>query len=254
MQETDLLSRLGIPEKAARAYLSLVSAGDATVSELARRAGLHRAECYRFLPFLREKGLAAPMNRGKRTIWRAAPPAALSALRREFDESFDAALSRLSAAYESIGLRAELTHGKGPEAVGKVYLDSVRLTPPGGVYFRFNARRDPSEPPHGSVKEYMRIRKEKAISRMVIIGEEGRKFWAVRDDRDPTREVVSVPAGSGLLDDDISKFIYADRVSVVDHALQETFTIRNARFARFEARVYRLLFKLLKEKEASARG
>ncbi len=247
MDDISLLGRLGVAEKPARAYLALLNAGDASVAELARRAGLHRADCYKALPVLKDLKLAVTLNRGKRTLWRAAPPAALDALRRDFDANFSGALERLTAKHESVGLRAELTHGKGERAVAEVYLDASRLTPVGGSYLRFNARRDPGLLPHSFVPEYRKIRKERSTGRVVIMSEKIRDYWGPKG-VDPTREVVTVPKGFDAFDDNISKFVYADRVSVVDHDLQETFTIRSHRFARFEAKVFRLLFKLLRER------
>ena len=248
MNDISLLARLGVAEKPARAYLALLAAGDASVAELARRADLHRADCYQALPILKDLGLAVTLNRGKRTLWRAAPPAALDALRRDFEVGFTAALERLSARHEATGLRAELTHGKGERAVADVYLDAARLTPVGEAYLRFNARRDPGRLPHSFVPEYRKIRKERATGRVIIMSEKMKAYWGPKG-ADPTREVVTVPKGFDAFDDNISKFIYADRVSVVDHDLQEVFTIRSHRFARFEAKVFRLLFKLLKERE-----
>lgn len=248
MDDISLLARLGVADKPARAYLALLAAGDASVAELARRAGLHRADCYKALPVLKDLKLAVTLNRGKRTLWRAAPPVALDALRRDFDANFSGALERLTAKHESVGLRAELTHAKGARAVGEIYIEAARLTPVGESYLRFNARRDPGLLPHPFIPEYRKVRKERRTGRTVIMSEKMKSFWGPKGE-DPTREVVTVPKGFDAFDDNISKFIYADRVSVVDHDLQETFTIRSHRFARFEAKVFRLLFKLLRERE-----
>ncbi len=50
-----LLSKLGIPEKAAIIYINLLDQGRSSPSQIVMRTGLHRPEVYRYLPILIER-------------------------------------------------------------------------------------------------------------------------------------------------------------------------------------------------------
>lgn len=54
---TELLVEHGVPERGARLYAAACRDGPQTVAELARLAGLHRVEAYRFLRLLESQGL-----------------------------------------------------------------------------------------------------------------------------------------------------------------------------------------------------
>lgn len=48
-----LFERLGISEHGARLYLDLLEHGTSSVSDIAKRTGLHRVEIYRVLPLMK---------------------------------------------------------------------------------------------------------------------------------------------------------------------------------------------------------
>ncbi len=50
-----LLTKLGIPEKAAIIYIDLLDHGRSSPSQIVIRTGLHRPEVYRYLPILTER-------------------------------------------------------------------------------------------------------------------------------------------------------------------------------------------------------
>jgi len=54
---TDLLGRLGLTKNQARLYAILLREGPATIGELAKRSGIHRANAYRIVSHLKNIGL-----------------------------------------------------------------------------------------------------------------------------------------------------------------------------------------------------
>jgi hypothetical protein len=58
--------------------------------------------------------------------------------------------------------------------------------------------------------------------------------------------VVSVPKGFDAFDDNISKIIYGNKVAVIDYDSQVGWVIESERFARYEEKIFKLLFKSLK--------
>ena len=52
-----LFERIGISEKTARIYLTLLEHGTSSIADICKRGVLHRAEVYRAIPYLREERL-----------------------------------------------------------------------------------------------------------------------------------------------------------------------------------------------------
>lgn len=76
---------------------------------------------------------------------------------------------------------------------------------------------------------------------MIITSEKNR----TNDPKNANRDVVAIPEGFDEFDDHISKVIYQDRVTVIDYLSETGFTIQSARYAKYEEKVFKLLFKLL---------
>ena len=78
---------------------------------------------------------------------------------------------------------------------------------------------------------------------MVITSEKNR----IQKPQSPGRSVQTIPASFDLFDDHITKIIYADRVSIIDYESETAFTIESERYARYEEKIFRLLFRLLEK-------
>lgn len=71
------LSALGLSEKSARVYLTLLQLGSGTVHDIASRAGIVRTTCYPILEELERRGLVTTTRAGKKTIFLAEAPESL---------------------------------------------------------------------------------------------------------------------------------------------------------------------------------
>jgi len=70
----EALAGIGLEDKEARLYTTLLEAGETTVLELAKKSGVKRPTAYVILPSLEAKGFVAKTVRGKKTFWVAQPP------------------------------------------------------------------------------------------------------------------------------------------------------------------------------------
>lgn len=68
------LKNIGLHDKEARVYLSLLSLGNATVAEISQNAALKRPNTYTILEELRQKGLVLKTPHAKKTIYQAKGP------------------------------------------------------------------------------------------------------------------------------------------------------------------------------------
>lgn len=64
---------------------------------------------------------------------------------------------------------------------------------------------------------------------------------------DGYRDIAMVPSSFDQFDDDITKIIYGNKVAVINYHSQMGWVIEDARFARYEEKIFRLLFKLLEK-------
>lgn len=102
-----MLEKLGIPEKAAKIYVSLLELGPSTVLDLAERAGVNRPTTYIHLDALKERGLVSTIVKGKRKLFVAESPRELETMlareRKEVEiknEQLGSLLPELLAMYD----------------------------------------------------------------------------------------------------------------------------------------------------------
>ena len=84
-------------------YLDLLEHGTSSISEIARRSGLHRIEIYRALPYLSEEKLITEITRGKRTLYRPLAPDRIEEMIRDFERRNAPMVDELKGKYEKLG-------------------------------------------------------------------------------------------------------------------------------------------------------
>jgi hypothetical protein len=62
-----------------------------------------------------------------------------------------------------------------------------------------------------------------------------------------SREMIAIPKNYDLFDENITKLIYANKVAILDHNTKTSFIIENQKFADFEKKIFKLLFKHLRK-------
>src|SRR3990167_5915361 len=83
-----ILERIGFDGKASAIYLALLTQGPASVSDIARRTGIHRPAIYRALADMQGRGLIVRVVRGKRHRYAAASPKRIHELLAEAQGAF----------------------------------------------------------------------------------------------------------------------------------------------------------------------
>jgi len=84
---------------------------------------------------------------------------------------------------------------------------------------------------------------EKEIQRCVITSETLAKTKRPRLER----EIVTIPKHFDLFEDNISKMIYGDKIAIIDYNTETVLIVENPMLARFEEKIFKFLFKFLKE-------
>lgn len=83
------LEAIGLSEKEARVYLTVLEVGQATVQEIGKKADVNRATTYVILDSLMAKGLIATFGEGKKSLYIAEAPHGLNNIIREQEEELE---------------------------------------------------------------------------------------------------------------------------------------------------------------------
>lgn len=239
-----LLQKIGFSEQETRVYLDLLENGVSNISDMAKRTGYHRQVIYRTVPILREAGIVNVTLKGKRNAYWAESPEKLQSILDRLSSEFQSALPLLQGLYESQKYnRPSLKILEGKKGVRYIFSDIVSSLKKGDVYYRYTARKPDENYEDYLPKDYRTLRDEKQLERMVITNS------AFAGSKKPKleREVVVIPQGYDLFEENVTKIIYGSKVAIVDYNTHVSYIIESPVFANFERKVFELLFRFLRK-------
>jgi len=245
MSIISLLTKFWLTEKEAKIYLDLLENGNSRITAIAARLGLHRVEIYRLLPGLVEKWIISKAVEGKTATYLAASPEKLEKLLDDIREWLASVLPSLQEKYQKKRSKDIIQVYNGINAIEKLYNDIGNELPQWWVYYRYTSRSDDNRKWWKTFEKYRKLRKEKQLRRYIIISESGSKHKS----KDPNRSVAVVPARFDAFDDNFQKIIYNDKVAIVDMLGNRAYVIENPDLARFETKLFKFMYKFLKEFE-----
>lgn len=114
------LQDLGLETSESKVYITLLEIGEGFVSNVAKRAGVNRVNCYNILDNLVKKGLVLSNSKKGYQSYRALPPRVLF---NSIEEKFQAAkqiLPQLETLYKSKEFRPTVNYYDQPEQIEKV--------------------------------------------------------------------------------------------------------------------------------------
>ena len=242
-----LLSRLWLSDAEREIYLYLLAYPYKIVADIVRETHYHRPMVYKSLRSLEADGLVEKSYLdGKRYYYHATNP---DRLRQK--------LQNLQTAAERLIPELEEMHHKNAEApilsvkewatgIQDIHLDLVHTLPRWGIYYRYSSsNKEYWQRSAYLPDDYFELQKSKELERCVISNEKRKSDHS----SNPNRDIVAIPAGFDLFDDNITKLIYGNKVSIIDYNAQIGWTIESERFARYEEKIFRLLHAMLKKSE-----
>ncbi|PIR45234.1 MAG: hypothetical protein COV10_00350 [Candidatus Vogelbacteria bacterium CG10_big_fil_rev_8_21_14_0_10_51_16] len=237
-----LFPLLGMTTRDEQIYTVLLALGPATATELAHRAKLHRQELYRALPSLLGSGVVVQVKRSKRRAYTACDPKQLLHLYEEARASVEEQLQEFSELSHGIATRPLVTYAEGLAGIRRAYADVMHSLPRGGIYFRYSSKDARRRAEKDSPRDFVQVRDKKQLERLVITNEEEKK----RKRNLLGRDIRVVPKDFDLFEDNVTQVIYGNKVAIMDFNSETTITIENATIARFQEKIFRLLFRYLK--------
>lgn len=237
MEEIDYLTRFGLSEKEAKLYLALLDEEALSILELSRKTGIHRPALYQLLPKLEFKELVRRYTVGKREVYAAESPRKIEKLFKKVEQGLGLFLGRLNDQYESRGRKPTVQYSYGKKGYDYLFDDIASSLPKDGMYYRYSARRM-DEKYFEATDYYLKMRDKKRFERKVITSaakNQGKKNRL-------EREIKVIPEKIDLFNDNVSSYIYADKVAFVDFDTQTTFIINSKKIADFQRKLFQILW------------
>ena len=225
---------LGIGEQASRILMLLITDGPQTVTTLAKNLSLSRTTLYEHLAELTEKDLCKKQSDSQK--YEHLP---LHLLTTRIEESSLCAKKTLDDIFTATTLKEtvpEIQINSGKDAAGLVYKDLALTLPQGATYYRYTSRKDDMR----RDPNYTEQRTKKEFERLVITSAEK----ANAKHHDANRFIKTVPQGFSF-DDNVTLVIYGDKIAHLDHTTGTTITITSSSIARFQEKIFKLLWKRL---------
>lgn len=244
MENLTFLMKLGLSEREGIVYLALLSSPAMGVSEIARSTKLQRTQVYDALGGLTEQGLIVTSPKGKYMQYSAESPKKLEknflTLSNTFDEKIES-LTSLQA--ESRTARPVVKYFEGVSAISSIHDDIVMSLKKGDTYRRYSSSKaivNGKGSPYLS-KKYRLVRDAKELERKVITNVPNK----IRKKERLERTIKTVPTDFDLFEYNVSQVIYGDKIAVIDYNTDTAVVIENAVIAKFQEKIFELLFRKL---------
>lgn len=231
---TNLYSILGLSQRETAILTHLLGAKECSISELAKHLSISRTTLYKDLARLENEGYVIKTPH-KNLIRAASDEILLEKLQiKKVDEEH--ALRELLATRRTKDETPLVSTKQGSRAIYDVYTAIGNTLTKGSTYYRYTSRKDDK----ASNPIYRNARIEKEIERLVITSAEK----ANKKSKDPNRFIKTVPKDYAF-DDNVTLVIYNETIALLDHSTDTAISITSKKLARFQEKIFKLLWKRL---------
>lgn len=245
MIQKQILLNIGLTDTEASIYICLLENGLLNITEISNFSGCNRVQIYSAIPRLGEKQLVWESIKGKRKYFFAENPENLENIFYEQKMKFRDTISVLKKQYEKKLTLPQLRTFYTKESIRHIFDDIIETLRHWETYYRYSSRKQDHMRDFLS-DSYRKKRKDKEIWRMVITSDELMKLKEEKR-KDINREMVAIPRQYDLFEDNVTKVVYGNKVAVIDYNSNTSFIIENKKFADFEKKIFKLLFKYLRK-------
>ncbi len=241
MDTFELLTHTGLSKKEAAVYTALLERGVLSLSDISRDTHINRPALYELLPRMQKKGLVSLVKAKRRVQYKAESPDRILQTYSDEHKDIEERLKTLTQDFErGFHDKPIIKYFEGRHGVVFVFDDIARTLPRGGTFYRYSARKGRD---HADFERshYVKVREAKRIERVVITSQEKALEKVPKLDR----SVKAVPKEFDLFEDNISLLIYGDKIAYIDYNSNTAFIVESSKIARFQEKIFKLLYKKL---------
>lgn len=241
MKYVEILTRIGLSRREAVVYTALIEDGALSISSLSKAADMHRPALYQLMPKMIARGFVSKVKQGKRDLYVAESPERLLGLYESKQEQIRNSLGELQKKHETrVSKKPIIKTFEGRAGLENVFDDVALTLPQNGTYFRYSAKTTRSVPSFKDTK-YYELRDKKKLERLAITSSEKHTNKKSKLDR----HTKAIPKEFDLFDDNVSLLIYGDKTAYVDYNTNTSFVIESPVIAKFQEKLFKLLWKEL---------
>lgn len=245
----ETLTSLGLTQYEAQVYECLISEGELSPINIEKHTGLHRPFVYKAILGLIQKNLITSTPNGKRKNYIALSPDKLNGLFRSIESSYFSNIEDLHAKFNESrqnGIDKKnkekplLTFSTGEKAIRDGYRSVANDLNRGDTYYRYNPGYNLFDKDRYLPKSYQKTRDSKNLERFVITNQDHgiEKLKLGKD-------IKVVPKSFDMFNDRVALSIFKDKVMIIDYDSESVITIKHAKFAEFQKKIFKLLYSKL---------
>lgn len=136
------LQQLGLNQKEAQIYLSLLQLGNASVLSIAKQSSIKRPTVYEILESLKNQGLVFENLIGKKKFWQAQAPDKLEEMMQNKLERIKNILPELKTIYNLPQTKPKVLHYEGFEGIKNAYGSLISDFEKGENYYIISSSKD----------------------------------------------------------------------------------------------------------------
>ena len=246
MFDLQILQNIWLTEIEAKLYNCLLEKWTQNISKISEFSWLNRVQIYKSIPHLIEKNLIGQTIKGKRKLFFAENPENLENIFEEKKFQFQNTLKIMKEKYNKKANTPWLKTFHTRNGLKIIFDDVVKTLKKWELYYRYSSRKE-NYMKWFLGENYTNVRDKKEIQRLVITSDELMKLKEKKSKK-LNREIRAIPKKYDLFEDNISKVIYANKVAIIDYNTDTSFIVENKKFAEFEKKIFKLLFKFLKKR------
>lgn len=241
MDPFETLTRVGFSKKEAAVLAALLDKRLCSLTELNQETHINRPALYSLLPRLVKNGFVSVVKKGRRNFYQAEP---IQRIIEQYKITQTETLKELEQlAQEQKDNPAEkpiVKYFDGKHGIRFVFDDIAHTIPHSGTFFRYSARTGADSTAFDNT-HYARVRDQKKLQRVVITSADK----VEKKVKKLERQMKAVPKNFDLFEDNISLVIYGDKTAYVDYGSNTAFIIESPKIARFQEKLFRLLYRKL---------
>lgn len=237
------LETLGFTEEEARVYLTTLELGGSYVSTIAKKANVHRVNCYHILDKLIKKGVVTSFTKNKIKYFTVENPQVIVNQIESKLEKAQSLLPQLLSITNNLAYKPKIKYYEGIAGVKNIFEET--LSAKQELLGYTNLEELPQVLPEDYLRDYAKRKIKKGIkSRMLSpLSKEGlkylKKYYPKNDGLDLT-EILFINPEEYLFEYEIN--IYGDRVSIVSLNPKELIglTIESPVYAKTQRAIFNL--------------
>lgn len=137
-----IIETVGLSEKEAKIYTALLSLGEASVIEIAKKAGLKRTTVYNLLPGMIENGFVQTVLKKKKRFYFIEDVRDLESKLRSREDQLSKILPELQAIHNIFPFKPKITYYEGFDGLKAIFLDTVKSSKPGDEILEIIGTKD----------------------------------------------------------------------------------------------------------------